>query len=80
MEKIPASKFKVTCLAVIRKVSRTRKPVCVTKFGKPIVDIVPSVPEETGKSWLGSMRGTLKIHGDIVGPVADESDWEALQD
>ena len=36
MKEIAVSKFKATCLAVIAEVQRTRKPVRVTRFGKPV--------------------------------------------
>jgi hypothetical protein len=29
-------------------------------------------------SWLGCLEGCTKIHGDIVSPVMDENQWEAL--
>jgi prevent-host-death family protein len=79
MEEISASKFKATCAEVLRKVKRTRRPVRVTKFGEPLAEIQPPSPVRPSKSWLGSMRGTAKIVGDIISPASDESDWEALQ-
>ena len=33
VEEIAISKFKATCLAVLEKVRKTRKPVLVTRFG-----------------------------------------------
>ena len=36
MEEIQISKFKATCLAVLDRVGKTRKPVLVTRFGKPV--------------------------------------------
>jgi prevent-host-death family protein len=65
MREIPISKFKATCLAVI-EVRKTRKPVVITRFGKPVVEVVPTAP---AKSWLGCMEGTMEITGDIVGPI-----------
>jgi prevent-host-death family protein len=79
MEEIAISKFKATCLAVMERVRRTRKPVLVTRFGKPVAEVVPpSQPVPRGRG-LGSMAGTVIIHGDIVGPASDESDWEVLR-
>jgi len=78
MEKIAISKFKATCLGVLEKVRTTRRPILVTRFGKPVAEIVPpSTPDHTD-SWLGSMRDRGRIVGDIVEPVAAESDWEVL--
>ena len=39
------SKFKATCLATLERVRRTGRPLRVTRFGKPIADIVPPSPE-----------------------------------
>jgi hypothetical protein len=30
--------------------------------------------------WLGSMKGTVKILGDIVSPAIDKDEWEVLRD
>lgn len=79
MEKIAASKFKATCLSVLKRVQRTRKPVLVTKFGVPLAQVSPPPPKPRPKRWLGDMAGTGKILGDIVAPASDESDWEALK-
>lgn len=80
MEAIAVSKFKATCLQVLKEVQRTRKPVLVTRFGKPVAEIVPARTAKRSKRWLGSMAGTMRITGDIVSPASDESDWEALKD
>jgi len=77
METISVSKFKATCLEVLRKVRLTGQPVLVTKHGEPVAEIVPPSPREVHTSWLGFMHGSVKIHGDIVSPAA-EDDWEAL--
>ena len=67
---IPISKFKATCLDVLEEVSRSGRPVLVTRHGEPIAEIVPSSrPPESG-SWLGAARGTGRIVGDLVEPVA----------
>ena len=31
-------------------------------------------------NWIGSMKGSMKILGDIMSPVCEEGDWEAAQD
>lgn len=77
MEKMAISKFKATCLAVLERVRTTGKPVQITRFGKPVADIVPPSPPPRPQDWIGSMRDTGRITGDIVGPAGDESDWEA---
>jgi prevent-host-death family protein len=79
MEEIAISKFKATCLAVLERVRKTRKPIRVTKFGEPVAEVVPPSPKAKKKGWIGSMAGTVRIRGDIVAPASDESDWEVLK-
>lgn len=80
MEEIAISKFKATCLAVLERVRRTGQPMRVTRFGKPVAEILPPTPPKPEKSWLGSMVGTGEVVGDIVSPAANESDWEVLRE
>jgi len=79
MEQIAVSKFKATCLAVLERVSKTRKPVLVTRFGKPVAQVVPAPVPKRPASLLGAMVGTGRIVGDIVSPAVDEQDWEVLR-
>jgi len=75
MKEIAISKFKATCLAVLDNVRRTRRPVRVTRFGRPMADIVP--PSATpDPSWLGSMRGSMEIVGDITKPIGAFKSWK----
>ena len=76
MEEIAISKFKATCLAVLERVRKTRRPILVTKFGEPIAEVVPPTSKPKTKQWLGSMEGTIQIKEDIVAPASDEDDWE----
>ena len=78
METIAISKFKATCLAVLERVRRTRKAVLITRFGKPVAQVLPPSPPPRAVGWLGAMQGTGRISGDIVAPAADEHDWEVL--
>ncbi|GAB4253191.1 MAG: hypothetical protein Kow00109_28840 [Acidobacteriota bacterium] len=79
MERITISKFKATCLAKLAEVKRTGRPLLVTRRGEPIAQILPPPPEERPASWLGTFRGTGKIHGDIVSPVVPGAEWEVFQ-
>jgi antitoxin (DNA-binding transcriptional repressor) of toxin-antitoxin stability system len=78
MEEIAISKFKATCLAVLERVRVTNQPIRVTRFGKPMAEIRPPAPTERPRRRFGMGKG--KILGDIVGPVMDESDFEAAQE
>lgn len=79
MEEIPISKFKARCLALLERVRRTRTPLRVTRFGKPIAEVVPASTPEAPKSWLGSLAGTGEVRGDIISPASSSRDWEALK-
>ena len=79
MEEIAISKFKATCLEVLERVRRTRKPVRVTRFGEPVAEVTPPSITRSKGDWLGSMTGTARIKGDIVSPASDAGDWEALK-
>ena len=79
VEQLAISKFKATCLAVLDRVNRTGQPVLITRFGKPVAEVVPPSPPERPERWLGCMRSTLRITGDIVSPALPEEEWEALR-
>ena len=79
MDQIAISKFKATCLAVLEPVRKTGQPVLVTRFGEPVAEIGPPSPPKRPTRWLGGMRGTAQILGDIVSPASDEDDWEVLR-
>jgi len=80
MEQIAVSKFKATCLSVLEQVRKTRKPVLVTRFGVPLAQVTPPPEPKRRSSWIGRMKGTREILGDIVGPISSEQDWEAGRD
>ena len=79
MDSMAISEFKATCLAVLERVRRTRKPLLITRFGQPVAEVVPPSAPPRPKSWLGAMAGTGKILGDIVAPAGRKSDWEAAR-
>ena len=69
MEEIAISKFKVACVTLLRRVSKTRKPLLITRFGKPLALVsAPPLPQRE-EGWLGSLAGTGHINGDIVSPA-----------
>ena len=79
MDEMAVSKFKATCLAVLERVRRTRRPLRVTRFGKPIADIMPPQRVTDVPTWLGAMRGRGKATGDLVAPAEDARHWSALR-
>ena len=62
MRQIPAAKFKEQCLALLDEVDPDG--IVITKRGKPVAKLIP-VGTNCG-SLIGSLRGKLKIKGDIM--------------
>jgi len=80
MKEIAISEFTANCSAILERVRNTRKPIRVTRRGEPLAEIVPISPRKPMRRWLGSMAGTTRILGDIVGPTGSLDDWEAWRD
>lgn len=76
MDSLPISKFKATCIAARERVRKTRRPLRVTRFGRPIADIVPSSGEVATRDWLGRYAASATITGDLVAPLRVK--WEGL--
>ena len=76
MREVAISKFKAECLGIMEDVRRTGSPVRVTRFGKPVADVVPPVAEATG-NWLGCMSGSMEVVGDISRPIGAFKKWKA---
>jgi prevent-host-death family protein len=79
IHQIAISEFKAKCLSLLEEVSKTRTPLRVTRRGKPIADVVPASADMAERSWIGSMSDSIEIIGDIVSPVIDIQDIEALK-
>jgi hypothetical protein len=77
---VGVSHFKANCHALLEQVHVTKKPLSVTRFGKPIADILPSAKVCDRSLWIGSMTNSFCIRGDIVSPATDPDDWECLRD
>jgi len=77
MREIAISEFKAKCLGILEEVRKTRRPIRVTRFGKPVAEVVPPSPPKPSGRRLGTMAGTMEIVGDIVGPITSWDDWEA---
>ena len=69
---ITAARFKAQCLALLDEVAETRQPLTVTKRGRPVATLVPVA----GPARRGSLRGSVRVKGDIIGPILDRWDLE----
>jgi prevent-host-death family protein len=79
VQEVEISEFKAKCSSLVDRVNKTKRPLVITRKGVPVVQVIPATRERP-RSWLGSMAGTVKITGDIVSPVIDLDDIEALKD
>ena len=80
MEEVPISQFKAKCLALLEQVRKTKRPLRITRHGKPVADVVPAAPSVDRAALFGSMRNSMEILSDIVSPVIELDDIEALRD
>ena len=79
MKYVGAAEFKANCLRLMAEMQADGEPITVTKRGKPLA--VVSTANDAGqdkrekrKALFDSLRGTITVHGDIVGPI--DLDWE----
>jgi prevent-host-death family protein len=70
---IAAGQFKAQCLQLMDRVGQTHEEIVITKHGRPVAKLVP-VEEQHSSSFIGYMKGSVVVSGDIVAPV--EEDWE----
>ena len=80
MQEVAISEFKAKCLALLEQVRKTKKPLRITRRGKPVAEIVPPSVDTKTRDWLGSMADSFDITGDIISPVIDTDDIEAMRD
>jgi len=80
MDEVSISEFKAKCLALLEQVRKTKKPLRITRHGKPVAEVVPPSGVADRSAWIGSLTDRTKIVGDIISPANDEDDWEVLRD
>jgi prevent-host-death family protein len=75
---VGAAEFKTHALRLLKEVQQGLT-VTVTNRGLPIARLVPIEEEpKADRAFVGCMKGTVIIKGDIVGPT--NPDWEAEWD
>ena len=72
---VPAGRFKAQCLKLMDEVRDHHREIVITKRGKPVAKLVPY--EEKPKDIFGYAKGSVVIHGDIVGPTGEVWDADA---
>ncbi len=72
---ITASEFKAKCLRLMDQVSKTGESISITKRG---VEVARLTPPESREDLLRSLRGSVRIHGDIVSSSVRDEDFDAF--
>lgn len=70
---IGAADFKARCLELMDEVERLGIEIVITKHRRPVARLVPA--RQSVPALSGSMKGMIKILGDIVSPI--DVEWEA---
>ena len=79
MRNIGVAEFRARCLALLKEVSRTKSPLRITRYGKPVAEVIPPSPAQKGRKFVGSGIGSFDIlDNDIVGPIIDFNEMEVL--
>lgn len=76
---ITTTEFKVRCLHIINEMNKDRKPVTITKRGRPVALLSPMQAQGERESIIGAMRGSVLRYDDPFQPAANASDWKATQ-
>jgi prevent-host-death family protein len=79
IQEIAISEFKAKCLALLEEVAKTKVSLRVTRRGRPIAEVIPVSPCMEERNWLGSMVDSMEITGDVMSPVIDIHEIEALK-
>lgn len=73
---VSATEFKAKSLKLIDEMERSGEPLTITRRGKASLTLTArKAGVMRPASLIGCMKGSLKILGDIVGPV--DPDWES---
>jgi prevent-host-death family protein len=78
MTVLGVARFKATCLEVLERVARTGEEITITKRGKPIARVVPSVAGGN-QHPQSTLRGTVEITGEIIEPATSARTWGVLR-
>jgi len=68
-KRIAAADFKANCLRLLDEVAQQRRPIIITKRGKPVAELIPVETEAI--DLFDRMAGSIKICGDIISPIED---------
>lgn len=73
MKKIAAAAFKAQCLTLMEDVRSTRRPLMITKRGKPLAKLVPV--DEEKDDFIGRLKGVFEVASDLDRDLPEP--WES---
>jgi prevent-host-death family protein len=73
MKTISAATFKAQCLTLMDDVRSTKRPLIITKRGKPVAKLVPI--EEPKDDFIGRLKGVFEVVGDLDSDPQEK--WES---
>ena len=79
IREVAISEFKAKCLSLLEQVSKTKTPLRVTRRGQALADVIPASSDVEERNWMGSMSDSTEIIGDVVSPVIEIQEIEALK-
>jgi len=79
IREVAISEFKAKCLSLLEQVSKTKTPLRVTRRGQALADVIPASSDVEERNWMGSMSDSIEIIGDVVSPVIEIQEIEALK-
>ena len=79
IREVAISEFKAKCLSLLEQVSKTKTPLRVTRRGQALADVIPASSDVEERNWMGSMSDSIEITGDVVSPVIEIQEIEALK-
>jgi len=69
---VPATQFKIHCLALLEEVRETRQPLLVTRHGKPVAEVIPYTPKDADRA--NPLKGSIVYQGDLIEPIPEQWD------
>ena len=63
IREMAAGEFKAKCLAVLDEVAASKRPLVITKRGRPVAKVVPLAEPEAAPR-----KGLIVLQGDLVSP------------
>jgi len=73
MREVAAAKFKAQCLTLMEDVRSTKRPLVITKRGKPVAKLVPI--EQPKDDFIGRLKGVFEVVGDLEADPPEQ--WES---